>query len=161
MRLAFSLLGDWEEARDAAQEAFVKAYRKRSGFRAEAAWGTWFYRILVNHCRDQLRRRAARRWLTFVAPGPGPSGDPLSEHPDPREGPEDEAERWAFRRSLQAALRHLPRRQREVFQLKALSGLTLAEAAGALGISEGAAKSHFFRATRALQQALAPWKEGP
>ncbi|MBI2496080.1 MAG: sigma-70 family RNA polymerase sigma factor [Candidatus Omnitrophica bacterium] len=51
-RVAFSLLGNYEDARDASQEAFVSAYRSLGRFRASAAFSTWLYRIVVNECKD-------------------------------------------------------------------------------------------------------------
>jgi len=160
LRLAESYLGDWGEARDAVQEAFVKAYRRQGGFREEASWGTWFFRILSNHCKDRLRRRKVRSWLTLGLGSREPEdGGPAPEHPDPGPDPGQAAEDRAFRRALAAALRQLPARQRDVFHFKALAGLTLGEAAASLGIAEGTAKAHFFRATRALQEALAPWRD--
>jgi len=162
LRLAESYLGDWGEARDAVQEAFVKAYRRRAGFREEAAWGTWFFRILSNHCKDRLRRRKVRSWLTLGLGSPDSAdGDPVPDSPDPGPGPERAAEDRAFRAALATALRRLPARQRDVFRLKALAGLTLGEAAASLGIAEGTVKVHFFRATRALQESLAPWRDAP
>ena len=161
LRIAHAVLGDWDEARDAVQEAFVKAYRRRKGFRGDAAPSTWFFPILLNHCRDRLRRRKVRAFLLpWKRPGSGPDEpDPLETHPDPAPGPADAVEQWAFRTALERAIQRLPRRQREVFRMKALAGLTLAETAEALGISVGAAKAHLFRATRALQRELAAWRD--
>jgi RNA polymerase sigma-70 factor (ECF subfamily) len=161
LRLAHSYLGDWEEARDAVQESFLKAYRRGSQFRGQAEMGTWFYRILANHCTDLLRRRKVRSWLSFWREKDQEGGSsPLESHPDPNPGPAEEAEGRSFRLALAAALRRLPRRQREVFRMRALGGLTSAEVAGALGLSEGTVKAHLFRATRALQIALEPWRGG-
>jgi RNA polymerase sigma-70 factor (ECF subfamily) len=164
LQLAQTYLGDWDEARDAVQEAFVKAYRKASGFRGDSTMGSWFYRILANHCKDRLRRRKARTWLSLV----GGRGDrqqdrvsALETHPDPAPNPAERAEDRAFRKALDEALTQLPKRQQEVFRLQALAGFRLPETAAALGISVGAVKSHLFRATRALQAALAPWREAP
>ncbi len=161
LRLAHAVLGDWEEARDAVQEAFVKAYRRKRGFRGDAAPSTWFFPILMNHCRDRLRRRRVRAFLLPWRRSGGASDapEPPEDHPDPGPGPADAVEQRAFRRALERAMRRLPRRQREVFQMRALTGLTLAETAATLGISVGAAKAHLFRATRALQRELAVWRD--
>ncbi len=159
LRLAHAFLGDWDEARDAVQDAFVKAYRHRRAFQARSAPGTWFFRILSNHCRDRLRRRKVRAWL-FRHPGAG-DGDPGDAAADHGPGPDRRAADRAFCRDLAVALGRLPARQREVFRLKAVAGLTLAETAETLGISVGATKAHLFRATRALQGALTAWKDEP
>ncbi len=162
LRLAFGYLGDWEDARDAVQEAFVKAYRRRHTFRGDAAPATWFFPILANHCRDRLRRRKVRSFLVpwsrsrdEAVPGPEET------HPDRGPSPEQEVERRAFLQALRCAVDRLPRRQQEVFRLRALAGLSVGETAAALGISEGTAKAHLFRATRALQGRLAEWRDEP
>lgn len=59
--LCFDLLGDYEEAKDASQEIFLKVYQKMSGFREESRFGTWLYRIAVNHCTDINRSRSGRK----------------------------------------------------------------------------------------------------
>ena len=156
--VARSYLDDWDEARDAVQEAFVKAYRNRNRFRGEARADTWFFRILANHCRDRLRRRKVRRWLRLESPAEAEESM-LEQVPTDAPDPAEETERRDFRRALARAVAELPARQAEVFRLKALAGLTLAEVAESLNISVGATKSHFFRATRSLQPKLAPWRE--
>src|SRR5688572_22198684 len=82
-RLAWSLLRSAEDARDVSQEAFLRVYRTAGGFRGDARFSTWFYRILVNLCLDHRRRgRWWRRWLVSeVGEGevdrqPGPWADP-------------------------------------------------------------------------------------
>jgi RNA polymerase sigma-70 factor, ECF subfamily len=162
LRLAYSYLGDWEEARDAVQEAFLRVHRRAGQFRGDAELGTWFYRILSNHCKDCLRRRKVRSWLPFWR-GAAEGTDERSAveaTPDPRPDPSRLAEERAFRRALEQAIRALPRRQREVFRLKALGGLSLSQVASTLGLSAGSVKTHFFRAGKSLQEALAPWKDG-
>ena len=60
------LLGDREEARDAAQEVFLKASRPADRARPEGLFFTWLYRIGVNHCLNRLRRRRLRQWFTPI-----------------------------------------------------------------------------------------------
>ncbi|HSH69785.1 MAG TPA: RNA polymerase sigma factor [Deferrisomatales bacterium] len=158
LAVARAYLDDWDEARDAVQEAYLRAYRKRGTFRGEASPDTWLLRILANHCRDRLRRRKVRRWLRLETAAEAEEAI-LEQVPSDTPDPAAASENTAFRHALAAALGDLPARQREVFRLKALGGLTLTEVAAALGISVGATKSHFFRATRALQRSLAPWRE--
>ena len=57
---AYRFLGSEEEARDVAQEAFLKAYRALGGFKREARFSSWLYQIATNLCRDRLRRRRTR-----------------------------------------------------------------------------------------------------
>jgi RNA polymerase sigma factor (sigma-70 family) len=74
-RLAWSLLRNAEDARDVSQEAFLRVYRTAAGFRGDARFSTWFYRILVNLCLDHRRR--GRGWLQRLVRDDG-VGDPSS-----------------------------------------------------------------------------------
>src|SRR3989338_5903260 len=65
IRIAHSFVGNFEDARDMAQEAFVKAYENLDSFKEESRFYTWFYRILVNTCKDFLRKKKVRRHLSF------------------------------------------------------------------------------------------------
>src|SRR4051812_50101894 len=79
------MLGDVEEARDAAQEVFLKAYRKAGEVRPQGQVYTWLYRIAVNHCLNKLRRRKLVRFLRWEDPGDRdlPAFDPPDRAPDP------------------------------------------------------------------------------
>jgi RNA polymerase sigma-70 factor (ECF subfamily) len=65
--LALRLLGNSEEAEDAIQEAFIRAYTQLASFRGSASFATWLYRITLNVCRDQLRRRQVRQRTAELA----------------------------------------------------------------------------------------------
>jgi len=162
IRLASAYLKDAEEARDAVQEAFIKAYRKRGTFRGDASAKTWFFRLLVNHLKDKLRRRKVRDFLLGPPPA-GKNGDgaenDLPEVEDPAADPERRHEDAAFRHAFNEAVAHLPARQREVCSYHLTAELTLGETARAMNITEGAVKAHFFRAVRTLREALREWKE--
>lgn len=153
VRFAHGYLGDWEEARDAAQEAFVKAHRRLASLKDEDALKGWFFSILANHLRDCLRRRKLKNLLS------GFFGGGEEEMPHPGRGPYAGALDAERRASIVKAVEALPGRQREVFRMKSLAGLTFAEIASALAISDGAAKTHHARAVAALKAALAHWRE--
>ncbi|TAL17752.1 sigma-70 family RNA polymerase sigma factor [bacterium] len=161
LRLAYSYLKDWDDARDAVQEGFVKAYRNASSFRGDSSEKTWFYRIMVNHLKDVLRKRKVREVIStftsvFTKNGEETTG---ADHADGVPGPEEISEAHAIRSDFEKALAALPKRQREVATLHLSAGLTLKQAAAALGISEGAAKAHYFRAVRSLREELMAWRE--
>lgn len=166
LRLAFSLLGNAEDARDASQEAFVNAYRALSRFRRGAAFSTWLYRIVVNECRDARRRRARQPAATVGLGEPGPAerdGESLFlEVADPAAGPDEQLADRECARQLSRAIAALPLQQRTAFLLHHVHGLPLAEAAGIMGCRLGTVKAHLFRATERLQALLRPWlaKEG-
>jgi len=146
-RLAWRLLGgDAEAARDAVQDAFVRAQRGLPGFRGEASLETWFFRILVHETHSYRRRR----WLRLRSWAPAEAGDHL-----PAPGGVGDV---ALRRRLVAAMQSLGATQREVFVLVHLEGFTVRECAIVLGKAEGTVKTHLHRALQRLRVDLADLK---
>lgn len=150
LRLCERLLADREEARDVAQEAFVRLYRKASSYQPQGQLFTLLYRIGVNLCLNRLRRRRLLRFVGF-APNDGESGEGVAHEPA-SDGPDALAtalarERW---RSTRAALDRLPTNQRAVVVLAKLEGLPYKQIAATLGITEGAVESRLVRAMRTL-----------
>lgn len=151
LRVCERMLGDVEEARDAAQEAFLKLYRNASSFRPRGQLFTLLYRIAVNHCLNRLRRRNLVRFLRFSDPEQSdqPAIDPPDGAPDAGSALASR-ERWRLtRRSIDA----LPPNQRAVLILIKFEGLSYREAAEVLAITEGAVESRLFRAMRRLESA--------
>lgn len=155
VRLCERLLGNPEEARDAAQEVFLKAFRKAGSYRPRGKVYTWLYRIAVNHCLNLLRRRRIAQFLSFgeVGRSPKDADDADFDPQDPAPGAE---ERLASRRRWQATRRlidGLPASQRAVLVLAKLEGLSYREIAETLEITEGAVESRLFRAMQRLKTA--------
>ncbi len=150
IRLCERLLGDREEARDAAQEVFVKAYRHASRAKPRGRLFTWLYRIAVNHCLNRMRRRKIARFFSLTPATPAEERsaplDPAGEAPSPQRELEDR-ERW---RTTRHAIDALPESQRTVLLLAKFEGLSYREIADALGISPGAVESRLVRAMRRL-----------
>jgi len=152
VRLCERLLGDAEEARDAVQEVFVKAFRHAGRAEPRGQLFTWLYRIAVNHCLNRMRRRRIARFFSLSAPSEtedAPAFDPPADGPSPERALE-QRERWsATRRAIDA----LPESQRTVLLLAKFEGLSYREIAEALGISLGAVESRLVRAMRRLAAA--------
>ena len=153
IRLCERLLGDGEEARDAAQEIFLKVFRRAGSFRPEGQVFTWIYRIAVNHCLNRLRRRRLVRFFSLGGEEGEDGEERLLDPVDP--GPDafaalEARRRWqATRRAIDA----LPASQRAVLVLAKFEGLPYREIARALGITEGAVESRLVRAMRRLSSA--------
>ena len=155
LRLCERLLGDPEEARDAVQEVFLKAFRKAGDFRPRGQVYTWLYRIAVNHCLNRLRRRRLVRFTRLGAPPEldrpetpeAPELDPADGAPSPEEAL-TARRRWAATRR---AIAGLPANQRAVLVLIRFEGLSYREAADVLEVTEGAVESRLFRAMRRLE----------
>lgn len=160
LRLAFSLLGNDEDAKDASQEAFVSAYRSLGRFRGGAKFSTWLYRIIVNVCHD-LRRRRSRQPVAASGLGtmdPARDGVDFFDHvDDPAASPSDQLDNRELSRRLSGAIEALPMRQRTAFTLHHLHGLALEEVAAVMRCRLGTVKSHVFRATERLRAILTPW----
>lgn len=151
LRLCERLLGDAEEARDAAQDVFLKVWRKAGEVRPRGQVYTWLYRIAVNHCLNKLRRRKIARFLRWTDPeeGNAPAFDPPDRAADPAAALEARRRWQATRR----AIGKLPEGQRVVLILARFEGLPYKEIAEVLGITEGAVESRLVRAIRRLEAA--------
>jgi RNA polymerase sigma-70 factor (ECF subfamily) len=150
--LAFSFIGNVEDAKDVLQEAFVKAYVGIINFRGSSSFYTWFYRILVNQCKDFLRKKRARSGV-FLDPLPSleEDGDNAPEAVDSSPGPSQMALNSETRQLINEAVSGLPEKQKAVFILKHIQGMKLNEIADVVGCSESTAKVHLFRAIRGLR----------
>jgi RNA polymerase sigma-70 factor (ECF subfamily) len=154
--MALSYMKNEADAEDVAQEAFVRAFRKLSSFRAESKFSTWLISITINQARTRLRRQAPVRMI------------PLDQLPDEdkaispallrdwREIPSDAVEREEVRKMIQQAVETLPGIYREVFLLRDAEELTINETAEVLNISVPSVKVRLHRARMMLQKQLAP-----
>ncbi len=151
LRLCERMLGDVEEARDAAQDVFLKLYRNAGSFRPRGRLFTLLYRIAVNHCLNRIRRRNLVRFFRFSDSGEedAPAFEPADHRPDAADSM-DARERW---RAVRQGIEKLPPNQRAVLILAKFEGLSYREIAEVLGISEGAVESRLFRAMRRLEAA--------
>ena len=150
--LALRFLGSREAAEDAAQEAFIRAYRNLRSFRGER-FRSWLFSIAANVARDELRRQGRRpqRSLDEARDDPeAPSIDPA----DPGPSPEAEALRGDLRRALEHALLELPADWRMVVILSDVHGLSYEEVAETADIPIGTVKSRLSRARGRLRDIL-------
>ena len=153
---ALSLLRRPEEAEDAVQEALMKAYRALPSFRSEAKFSTWLATIVLNEARGRLRHE---RVLTFTSVDETPEdGEDFTPAviADWREVPLESLERKEVREMIQQAISALPEIYREVFLLRDVQELNIAETAATLGIGEGLVKVRLLRARLMMQKFLAP-----
>ncbi len=158
LRLALNLMRSEQDAQDIYQEAFLKAYRNVGNFRFECSFYTWIYRIVVNLCLDQLRKRQVRKEDAPVAVDrDGTEYSLLDAVPDERAGanPERDLMRRELGAKIARALDRLTPRERMVFELKHYHGLKLRTIGEMLETTEDTAKNTLFRATQKLRGSLA------
>ena len=154
--MALSLLKNEADAEDAAQEAFLKAYRNLKGFRAEAKFSTWLISIVLNEARSRLRRKSTVKMESLDEPQDEQGHVSPALLRDWREIPSEAVERHEVRAMLQEAISDLPPIYREIFLLRDVEELSIDESATALGISVSAVKVRLHRARMMLQKKLAP-----
>ncbi len=145
--LALQKLGSREDAEDAAQEVFLKAYTSLGSFRGDSRVSVWLYRITSNVCIDLLRRR--RETVSLSAENEDGEAIEL-ELPDERFDPAALAERKDLREQVGKALRMLPPDAREILLMREIGGRRYDEIAEALDLDIGTVKSRIFRARKKL-----------
>ncbi|MGC1379734.1 MAG: sigma-70 family RNA polymerase sigma factor [Candidatus Baltobacteraceae bacterium] len=140
--LCFRTLRDVEDARDATQEAFFKAFRSLRTFKPGSKFSTWIFAIAYHACCDRLNRR--KRF----------TGDELPDYADAAPGPEQQAIALDDASRLRAAIDALPEKYRTVVTLFHLQGRQYEEIASVLGLPMGTVKTHLFRAKEQLRRLL-------
>jgi RNA polymerase sigma-70 factor, ECF subfamily len=149
--LAYRTLGREEDARDICQETFLRAFRALDGFKGQAKFSSWLYRIALNLCRDWLRRE---RRAPVVAT---PDGVDLVELAGEGEGVERLDESVARRdlsRAVARAMRSLPEDQRTAIVLKEYHGLTFQEISELLGCPLSTVKTRLYQGLTVLRREL-------
>jgi RNA polymerase sigma-70 factor, ECF subfamily len=154
--MALSLLHNEADAEDAAQEAFLKAFRNLAQFRGESKFSTWLVSIALNEARSRLRRKKTLKMESLDDPPEGQGHVSPALLRDWREIPSEVLERQEFRLLLQQAVTDLPLIYREIFLLRDVEELSVNESAEALGITVASAKVRLHRARIMLQKKLVP-----
>lgn len=154
--MALTLLKNEADAEDAAQEAFLKAFRNLKSFRSESKFSTWLISITLNEARTRLRRKNAVPMESLDEPADGQGHVSPALLRDWREIPSEALERLEVRQLLQQAVADIPLIYRETFLLRDIEELSVNETAETLGISVAAVKVRLHRARIMLQRRLAP-----
>ncbi len=149
--LAYRVVGREEEARDIAQETFLRAFRALKGFKGQAKFSSWLYRITLNLCRDWMRRE--RR--TPIAQTPeGVDLVELAGEATPWESIEDLVSRKELGRAVAKAMSVLPEEQRTAIILKEYQGLTFQEIADLLDCPLSTVKTRLYQGLTVLRRQL-------
>jgi RNA polymerase sigma-70 factor (ECF subfamily) len=141
--LASRMCGSAEDGEDLLQEIFVQVYRKLDSFQGNSAFGTWLYRLALNHCLDYVRsRRAKMSKMTDTLDREG-ALEPVALGDTP-----------VARLDLERAIERLPEGCREAFVLHDIEGFDHKEVGKLLGVAEGTSKSQVFKARMKLRAVL-------
>jgi len=155
---SYRMLGNQEEAEDLTQDIFIAAFRGIKGFRAEAKFSTWLYRIAMNRARNRIKYLSRRNFFSRgnrtddsgqSLPLDDPEGLP-SGTPSP--------EQWAMTKDLanqvQQCLNQMPHLSRQILVLRDVQGFSYEELSEMLALNQGTVKSRLHRARAALQHCL-------
>jgi RNA polymerase sigma-70 factor, ECF subfamily len=149
--IALRMMGNEEDAMDAAQEAMIKIYRNLPSFKGDCAFFSWVYRIVINVCLDALRRRKMGR-IVYMG---DTEAEKLFDIPDPTdETPENLFESSIKMETIKAALVRLEPEHRSVIVLRDVEGFSYNEISDMLGCNVGTVKSRINRARLQLQKLL-------
>ena len=156
-RVALSIMKHEDDARDVAQDAFVKIFTKLADFRGQAAFTTWLHRIVANLCIDRIRKKKRHGEVEYddaravgardAAPGPG-----LSSYYS--EGPGKALDRSELREQMGRALETLSGDHRDILVMREVEGLSYEELAAALGVAKGTVMSRLFHARKNFMAAM-------
>ena len=151
--VALRMCASREDAQDSMQEDMIRAYRAIENFRFQSSFSTWIYRITMNTCLDELRRRKVRQATSLDAlldAGWAPSGG---------ESPEGHAMEQDRKRALEQAIRTLPEDMRAAIVLRDIQGYSYDEIADILSVNVGTIKSRISRGREKLREILSEHTE--
>ena len=149
--LAYRTLGREEDARDVTQETFLRAFRALSGFKGDAKFSSWLYRIALNLCRDWIRKE---RRAPLVSVPEGVEVEEMAAERGPTESVEDLAARAEMGREVAKAMGHLPPEQRQAIILKEYHGLTFQEIADLMRCPLSTVKTRVYQGLSTLRKQL-------
>ncbi|MGQ0794548.1 MAG: RNA polymerase sigma factor [Deltaproteobacteria bacterium] len=154
LNIAFRLMGNYEEACDVVQEAFVLAYRNIKGFRGVSKFSTWLSAIVVNSSKKRLVQIKTKRYYESISVDePTPSGR-AREYGDEKPSAAEIIEKREVMERIEGCLRRLDAEFREVVVLRDVEGERYEEISEMLKLPEGTVKSRLFRARAILKNCL-------
>lgn len=153
--LAYRLLGDYEEAKDMAQEAFVRAYQSLKSFRQESSFYTWLYRIVTNLCKNKLRSWSrGHKPISLDIPKGNEEVKISTTLIDPKLTPIQVLERENLQQEVRKAIAGLPSEYKLMVVLRDMEELSYERIAEINGCSVGAVKSRLHRGRLLLREKL-------
>jgi RNA polymerase sigma-70 factor (ECF subfamily) len=157
LNVAYRMIGDYDEACEVVQDAFLSAYRSIEKFRGEARFSTWLYSIVLNLCRNrmkQLRTRGAREVFSIDARAETEEDSRRMDPPDPGPSIPEQMEKREIDARVQGCINGIDSDYREVLVLRDIQGFSYEEIRDILKIPDGTVKSRLFRARDALKECL-------
>jgi RNA polymerase sigma-70 factor (ECF subfamily) len=155
--ITYRMLGNFEEAKDMAQEVFISVFESIKDLKEEIKFDAWLTQITINHCRNRWKYLKRRKYFnsdSFDDPIETENGTLSKAIDDPSDNPETLYERKMIQQIIQRGLLDLKEDQRELVVLRDLQGFSYEEMAELLGLPEGTIKSRLHRARMDLKGIL-------
>ena len=149
--LALKLTKNREDALDAAQEAFLKAWISLKSFRGDSKFSSWLYRLTYNTCLDFLRKSKKGEIISLTSEE---DEETVADIKDPAPTPEEQTVKREIKKTVQNAVDALPEEHRQIIVMREFTGMSYAEIAESMSISEGTVKSRLSRARAKLAEIL-------
>jgi RNA polymerase sigma-70 factor (ECF subfamily) len=157
LNVAYRMIGDYDEACEVVQDAFLSAYRSIKKFRGEARFSTWLYSIVVNLSKNrmkQIKTRGTREVYSVGSRAETEEGSRRMDPPDPDPSALEQMEKKEVDARVQGCINGLDSEYREVLVLRDIQGFSYEEIRDILKIPDGTVKSRLFRARDALKECL-------
>jgi RNA polymerase sigma-70 factor (ECF subfamily) len=157
LNIAYRMIGDYDEACDVVQEAFLSAFRAIKKFRGEARFSTWLCGIVLNHSRTHLKQKGARsrrEGTSLDDPNKLENGTISSGYCSQEESVVERIEKRELEAKVQECIGSLDGEQREVLVLRDIQGFSYEEIGLTLKLPQGTVRSRLFRARNELKDSL-------
>jgi RNA polymerase sigma-70 factor, ECF subfamily len=157
LNIAFRMIGDYDEACDVVQEAFLSAFRAIEKFQEKSRFSTWLCSIVLNHSKSHLKQKASRSRREAASPDSRfqfENGDVSSEPGAQEESVVERIEKRELETTIQECIGSLDDEQREVLVLRDIQGFSYEEIGLTLTLPQGTVRSRLFRARNTLKDVL-------
>lgn len=152
--IAYRMLGDVEDAKDASQEAIIKIYRSIGGFQMKSSFKTWFFRVVTNTCLDYRRKRSRNKVVYIDNTFESEDGSMKRQYEEPSDGPEEALIKNELREDLQRMIMEMPEKYRTAVILRDIRGFSYGEIGEILELPDGTVKSRINRGRLMLRDII-------
>jgi RNA polymerase sigma-70 factor (ECF subfamily) len=152
--IAYRMLGNTEDAKDASQDSIIKIYRSIDGFKMKSSFKTWFYRIVTNTCLDYRRKRSRNNVLYIDNALNTEEGSYSRDVEDQSDGPEEILLKNENMETLQRCIAGMPEKYRMAIILRDIRGFSYSEMGEIMELPEGTVKSRISRARIMLKKII-------
>lgn len=157
--IAYKMMGNYDDANELAQEAFIRAYKSINKFKEDSLFSTWIYRITTNVCLDELRKRKNKKVISLNEDIKYNDEELKPQIKDDSPGPEKIYEKKEFKNLIYQCIESLSDEYKTVIILRDIEGFSYEEIAKIINCPEGTVKSRISRARKALRDIFKNKKE--